>query len=81
MEKVDPFVLRMRAVAKDISIKSGFVSSDNLRVMADALGWVPVHPASWGAIFRGPQWQEIGRQKSAVPSNHHREIRIWRWVP
>lgn len=79
MEQIDPFVLRMREVAKAISLESGFVSADNLRVYADKLGWAPIHNASWGAIFRGPQWREIGRQKSAVPSNHNREIRVWRW--
>jgi len=75
------FVTLMRKVAREISEQSGFVSTDNLRVYADARGLVPHHSAAWGAIFLGKQWKEMGRQKSKYPGNHAREIRIWRFEP
>lgn len=73
------FVAIMRAAARRISEESGFVSSDNLRVIADGMGLVPHHPNAWGAIFSGSHWKEIGRQKSKLPGNRAREIRVWRW--
>lgn len=76
----DRFLKVMRAAAIRISDESGFVSSDNLRVLADAMGLVPHHPNAWGAIFRGLCWQMVGRQKSALPGNHAREIRVWLYV-
>jgi hypothetical protein len=73
------FVQRMRAAAKEISKTQGSVSSDDLRVFGCAHGIYPIHRNSYGAIFRGKGWQEIGRKKSRLPSSHAREIRIWRW--
>lgn len=75
------FVALMRQYARVIAENSGFVSIDNLRIVAENLGVVPTHQNSWGAVFRGPHWKIVGRQKSALPSNHHREIRVWEWVP
>jgi len=74
------FLLLMRKHAIEISRSSGFVTTDNLRVIADKMGLVPRSPNSWGGIFRGPKWKIIGRQKSAVPGNHAREIKVWRYV-
>jgi hypothetical protein len=73
------FVTRMRHAAIKISDESGFVSSDNLRSIAEGMGLVPQSPNSWGGIFRGPHWKVIGRQKSTRPGNHAREIRIWKY--
>ncbi len=72
------FVQFMQAQAIEISDKCGFVSSDNLRVIAEELGMVPHHPNVWGSIFRGKHWRVIGRKKSAVVGNHGRSISIWR---
>jgi hypothetical protein len=74
------FLSTMRDVAQEISQASGFVTSDNLRIVADKMGLSPRSPNSWGAIFHGKHWQVIGRCKSAVPGNHRREIKMWRWV-
>ena len=74
------FVEFMRRAARTISEESGFVSSDNLRVLAAELGMIPKHVNAWGAVFKGAQWKIVGRKKSAVPSCHHREIKIWQWV-
>lgn len=71
----------VQAIPYEIALESGFVSVDNLRAYADKLGWVPVHPNSWGCVFRGHHWRCIGRQQSALPSNHGRYISIWEWRP
>jgi hypothetical protein len=46
---------------------------------AEQLGLVPSSTNSWGTVFRGPHWKMVGRQKSAVRSNHAREIKVWQW--
>lgn len=74
-----PFVQTMREIARQISDRSGMVTSDNLRIIADKMGLAPRSDHSWGGIFRGKQWKIIGRCKSALPSNHRRELKIWRW--
>ena len=73
------FVDTMRRAAIAISERNGLVSTDDLRLWAVSNGFYPKHHNSWGAIFRGPQWREVGRKKSVIPGNHHREIRIWRY--
>ena len=74
------FIETMRECAKTISRKCGQVTSDNLRVIAENIGLTPTHPNVWGSVFRGKRWKVIGRQKTALPAGHDREIRIWRWV-
>lgn len=74
------FVDLMRAEAQRISMERGMVTSDDLRVYASQCDLKPSHPNAWGSIFRGPRWQVVGRRKSAVPSSHHREIKVWQYV-
>jgi len=74
------FIELMRSVAKRISLARGSVSIDALRQFAGERGIVPIHPNSWGCIFRGPEWQMVGREKSSVVSNHAREVKAWKWV-
>jgi len=74
------FVAIMRTAARQISEESGFVTVENLRHLADSLGLQPHHCNAYGAIFMGKHWRIIGRKKSAVPSSHSREIKIWEWV-
>ena len=73
------FVTIMRQHAIEISDKSGFVTSDNLRIIASERCLEPHHPNVWGAIFLGPHWTAIGHQRSAWPSNHHRSITVWKY--
>jgi hypothetical protein len=73
------FLSRMRHVAEDYSYNQGSVTTDDLRGYASTWGIVPHHSAAWGAIFKGKNWKCIGRQKSAWPPNHAREIRVWKW--
>lgn len=75
------FVRMMRCHAMLISQERGWVTSDDLRVVAAQQRLEPAHPNTWGAIFRGPCWQIVGRRKSAVPGNHAREIKVWRYEP
>ncbi len=69
----------MRDMAIVISNARGMVSTDELRQHVESIGQ-PKSDHSWGCIFRGPQWKEIGRKRSTVPSNRGREIRIWQYV-
>lgn len=73
------FVRAMRETAILISQQAGMVSSDELRVAADDMGLQPHHQNVWGVVFRGPHWVPVGRKRSAIPGNHHREIRVWRY--
>lgn len=73
------FVALMRAEAIRISNERGWVTSDDLRVYASQLDLAPSHPNCWGSLFRGPEWKVVGRRKSAVPENHAREIKIWKY--
>ena len=74
------FLAEVRAWARRISAHRGWVSSDDLRVEAEARGLKPVHPNVWGAVFREAGWKEVGRRASAFITNHAREIRMWRWT-
>jgi len=74
------FLETIREVAKQISRASGFVSTDNLRPIAEAMGLHPKSPNAWGAVFMGKHWKTVGRKKSALASNHYREIRVWEYV-
>lgn len=76
--KGSAFVTLMRGVAAAICRERGSVTCDDLREYAAGNDISPHHPNAWGAIFRPPTWKCIGRRKSAFPSNHAREIRVWR---
>lgn len=71
------FVATMRQRAIEIATAKGRVTSDDLRRLAFAEGIKPDHPNAWGAVFLGNELIEIGRTKSRLTSNHHREIRVW----
>ena len=68
----------IRAKAMQIALTVGAVSADDLRNVAVAHGREPAHPNAWGAVFRGSQWEIVGRKKSATPSAHSRTINIYR---
>lgn len=80
VESRDPsFVTTMRQIAKSISLRDGQVTSDDLRRYAQAHEIRPAHPNTWGSIFRGPGWEQLGFTHSAKVTNRHRRITIWRW--
>lgn len=79
--KNENFVGHMRAVAEFYSRQAGYVTSDVLRIYAMENSIAPGHQNTWGGIFRGRGWRCIGRQKSALSTNHAREIRVWRHIP
>ena len=68
----------IRAKAAQIALKAGVVSADDLRNVAVAHGREPAHPNAWGAVFRGSDWEIVGRKKSATPSAHSRTINVYR---
>ncbi len=69
----------MRAHAKRISAECGMVTTDDLRLYGASYGLYSMSPNSYGAIFRGKGWTMVGRKKSIIPSNHARELKIWKW--
>ena len=75
------FVHLVRGYAREHSQKFGYVTSDDCRLWANLHDVYPLHPNAWGAVFRGSSWECIGRTKSQVPSNHAREIKVWRYIP
>lgn len=68
----------IREKARRIARNVGSVSADDLRNVAVSHHWEPIHPNAWGAVFRGAEWQIIGRKKSTTPSAHSRTINIYR---
>ena len=70
----------MRSHAIWTCAADGSVTADDVRKYAREIDWQPDSPNAYGAIFRGKRWQCIGRKKSEAPSNHAREIRVWRWI-
>lgn len=70
----------LRAKAIQLSLERGSVSIDELRVYCEENGIRPAHHNAYGSIFRGKEWELVGRKPSEFPSNHGREIRIWRYV-
>lgn len=68
----------IRAKAAQIALKAGVVSADDLRNIAAAHDREPAHPNAWGAVFRGSQWEIVGRKKSTTPSAHSRSINVYR---
>jgi len=74
------WVDRMRWVARRICDEEFTVSADDLRDYVHRNNDHPDHPNAWGAIFRQKGWRMVGYKKSAAPSAHAREIKIWTWV-
>lgn len=74
------FIELMRSVAKRISLERGSIRIDDLRQFASDQGIIPIHKNCWGSIFRGKDWQMVGREPSNVVSNHARSIIVWKWV-
>jgi len=73
---------QMRYLAHQIWAARKEVSTDDLQdYVSHNLMPAPDKPNAWGAIFRGTCWRELRRQKSRIPSNHAREIRVWVYVP
>ncbi len=68
---------RMRTHARHCARTYGAVSADDIRVFAEQTNDHPAHGNCYGAVFRGREWRCIGRKRSAIASNHAREIRIW----
>jgi hypothetical protein len=72
------FVDLVRAKAREIVRERGVVWVDELRTWAAESGLEPKHCNAWGAVFKGEEWESCGMQKSAVPSNRARMVRVWR---
>lgn len=73
------FVQLIRQEAIRMSNLFGSVTSDDLRIFAELNEFDAPHPNCWGAVFAGSSWRVIGHKKSVLVTNHHREIKIWRY--
>jgi hypothetical protein len=68
-----------RAEARLICFDMGFVTTDDIRCLADRMGFQPDSPHAFGAIFKSKGWKAIGRQASTYKSNNSRWICQWKW--
>ena len=68
-----------RAIAKEICGRQGCVSIDDVRSDPRMAGFEPTSPNCWGTIWNEEGWQCIDRKFSTRKSNHHREIKVWRY--
>lgn len=74
------FLSIMRAQAREVSLKHGQVTIDEVRTFADAQGLVPTSKHVWGAVFNSKGWKCIGYAPSKIPTNHGHQNRVWQWV-
>ncbi len=75
-QNAEEWLAWIRAEAVRISQERGEVSADDLRVVTEQAHRHPHHPNAWGAVFRGNEWELIGRRTSSTPTAHAREIKI-----
>jgi hypothetical protein len=78
-QSADDWLAWVRAEAVRISVERGEVSADDLRIVTEQAGRHPHHVNAWGAVFRGDEWELVGRRTSATPTAHAREIKVWRY--
>ena len=78
-QNAEEWLAWIRAEAVRISQERGEVSADDLRVVTEQAHRHPHHPNAWGAVFRGNEWELIGRRTSSTPTAHAREIKVWRY--
>ena len=69
----------LRPVARKLARREGSVTADDVhRYLIDNEIIAPRGPF-WGSLFKGKEWEFTGvRIKSAVVSNHARELKVWR---
>ena len=68
-----------RAVAREICGRVGQVSIDDVRSDTRMAGFEPTSQNVWGTIWNEEGWKCIDRKFSTRKSNHHREIKVWRY--
>ena len=73
------WVERMRLWAKIHADIHGFVSCDDIRIIAAREGDEPDHHNAYGSLFRPKEWRCVGRKPSTTASRHGAEIRVWKW--
>ena len=71
-----------RACMRQMCIATGGVHIDDIRRLADAMGYQPDSSNAWGAIFRERGWRKTGELRPSVrPSNHGHASPVWVWRP
>ena len=70
------FLQVARDTAKRICAVKGTVTMDEVR---EQCPWEPLHPAAWGSVFRGKDWEWTGEWKqSKIVSRRGGYQRVWR---
>lgn len=70
---------KARGFAMDLALIDGQVNADDIQDYLLKLGFSSASLGNAaGSIFRGPEWECVGWQKSERVSNHGRMIRVWR---
>jgi hypothetical protein len=73
------FVNKARSIARELSLRHGFVNMDMVRTDPRLQELQPSSNHVFGAIFQGKEWQFIGYERSALRSNRARRIVRWRY--
>ena len=71
------WVKQMRRQARRICKVKGYVTTDDLRAIADLSNLQPLHRNAWGTVFRGSEWKPIALLRSTRPAAHGRKITAW----
>lgn len=70
------FLVAARAVAKELCVKNGDVTSDDVRKVCPVL---PTHFNAYGAVFKTPDFTFTGEYRmSTLVQGHGNMQRVWR---
>lgn len=71
------FIDLMRKKATTYAKRYGRVDANYLRKYAIERGLEPRSVNVWGAIFRSPEFTQVGWTVATTPSCHGRNIKVW----
>ncbi len=74
------FLTRLRSHAKEVSLRRGKVTIDDVRAYAQLHCLEPPSKYVWGAVFKPRGWVCLGEAPSTLRSNHAHRNKVWRWV-
>lgn len=76
-KRTEPWLDRIRKIARGHVKVHGVVSVDDLRVWADIHNDQPSHPSVWGSVFQGDEWKKVSEKRSKYSSARSRKITVW----
>ena len=75
------FLRLMRIEAARLTRECHRVTIDDLRRYGEFRDIQPFNPHAWGAIVKCKGFRCIGRERSALITNHGRSICVWHYTP